>query len=54
MIISLLLMTLAVSGCVVDGGYGRRGYGYGYGNGGYGNGGWGGHEDNVRARTWGN
>jgi hypothetical protein len=47
-----LLLSVALSGCIVapDGGYGRGYYG-GHG------GGWsdhgGGHEDNVRARNWG-
>jgi hypothetical protein len=35
MIIALLLMTLGVAGCVVDGGYYGRGYGGYHGNGGW-------------------
>ncbi len=48
-----LLLTLAVSGCIVapDGGY-DRGYSGGH------RGGWsergGGHDENVRQRNWGN
>ena len=54
MIAALLLMTLAVSACVVDGGYGGRGYGgrqnapSDWGE----HGGYRQHEDNVRYRNW--
>ncbi len=53
-ILSLLLMMLAVSSCMVDGGYGGRGYGgRGYGNGGWSeHGGERDHEEGARYRNW--
>jgi hypothetical protein len=54
LIISLLLLTLAVSGCVVDGGYGYGGNrGRSYGASGWSEqGGQRDHENNGRYRNW--